>query len=111
MPGLEDTLVEPSRVAVDGLTCLDTTGLSSSGLKKNSRKGVKVPASTPKREMAFVGSSSVPQSVWEYEERTTTLEPTAMLLVRVVIAKVKSLPRLWAVFESTPLRLDIPGWN
>ncbi|KAI9729180.1 MAG: hypothetical protein M1834_007087 [Cirrosporium novae-zelandiae] len=51
------------------------------------------------------------QSTWEYEERKITLEPTAMLLVRILIGKVKNMKRLKSVLEATPVRAGQPGYD
>lgn len=58
-----------------------------------------------------MGNPPVVQSVWRYEERDTAMAPTSMLLVRVLIAKVKSLSRLRSVFKRTPLRPELQNWN
>lgn len=54
------------------------------------------------------------QPVWEYEERKTSLEPTAMLLVRILIAKVENAKRLRSILQQTPIRAGQVGyenWN
>jgi hypothetical protein len=54
------------------------------------------------------------QSVWEYEERIIPLEPTSMLLVRVLLGKISNIDQLRSAFENTPVRGDQPGyehWN
>ncbi|KAK4156992.1 hypothetical protein C8A00DRAFT_40578 [Chaetomidium leptoderma] len=47
-----------------------------------------------KEKLRLVGTPPVPESVWEYEERESTMMPTSMLLVRVMIGKVKDRNRL-----------------
>lgn len=37
--------------------------------------------------------------------------PTSMLLVRIMVGKVKSMSRLRSIFESTPVRPEVEGWN
>lgn len=34
-----------------------------------------------------------------------------MLLVRILVGKVKSMSRLREIFEHTPVRSDVKGWN
>ncbi|KAF4510617.1 hypothetical protein G6O67_002493 [Ophiocordyceps sinensis] len=64
------------------------------------------------RERLHLGDRGAkPQTVWEYEERDTTLEPSSMLLARVMIAKVKSVRRLRSVLEGIPVRPEVEGWN
>lgn len=48
---------------------------------------------------------------WVYEERDIGMNPTAMILVRVVIGKVASLDRVMAVLRGVPVRDGQPGWN
>ena len=50
-------------------------------------------------------------SEWGFEERSTPLAPTNMLLVRVMIGKVKNKERLLGVLRKTSIRQDAPGWN
>ncbi|KAI5923093.1 hypothetical protein F4810DRAFT_720503 [Camillea tinctor] len=57
------------------------------------------------------GESSEPHSMWAYDESTIALRATKMLLARVVIAKIKDVDRLKSVFQSTPIRPEVPGWN
>ena len=64
-----------------------------------------------KESLSIVGNPPVAQSVWNYEERATTMAPASMLLVRILIGKVASLSRLRSVFERTPLRPQLEGWN
>lgn len=51
------------------------------------------------------------RSVWEFEERDMSMAPTAMILVRILIAKVKDRNGLLAVLRSIPIRESQPGWN
>ncbi|KAK1656971.1 hypothetical protein BDP55DRAFT_568275 [Colletotrichum godetiae] len=64
-----------------------------------------------KETMTFEGTPPTPKSRWVYENRETSLAPTSMLLIRVVIAKVKDKSRLQSIFEDTPLRPEVEGWN
>ncbi|KAH4106409.1 hypothetical protein HBI62_129720 [Parastagonospora nodorum] len=50
-------------------------------------------------------------SVWRFEERETSLSPTAMLLVRIMIAKVEKRDRFLSIVRNTPIREGVPGWN
>ena len=36
---------------------------------------------------------------------------TSMLLIRIVVGKVKDMSRLRAIFEGTPVRPEVEGWN
>lgn len=53
----------------------------------------------------------IPRSAWQYEDLEVSLAQTSMLLVRVVVAKVKSRSRIQSIFEGTPLRPEVDGWN
>lgn len=50
-------------------------------------------------------------SEWLFEERSTPLAPTNMLLVRVIIGKVENNERLVSVLRTTPIRQGDPSWN
>jgi hypothetical protein len=50
-------------------------------------------------------------SAWFFEERATSLLATAVLLVRVMIAKVKKKDRLIHVVRNTSIRHGVAGWN
>lgn len=50
-------------------------------------------------------------SEWLFEERSTPLAPTNMLLVRVIIGKVKNNERLVNVLRTTPIRQGDSSWN
>lgn len=65
-----------------------------------------------KERLAIVQGST--QSVWEYEERQISLQPTSMLLVRIMIGKVLRPERLRSILAHTPIRAGYPGyesWN
>jgi hypothetical protein len=64
-----------------------------------------------KERIRLVGNPPMPKSVWEYEERESTMMPTSMLLVRVMIGKVKDRNRLESLLRNTPVRPGIDGWN
>ncbi|POR35771.1 Uncharacterized protein TPAR_04048 [Tolypocladium paradoxum] len=64
-----------------------------------------------KEGLISVGEPPTPQWVWTYEEKPIPLQPTQMLLVRVVIGKIKDQHRVRATFERTPIRSEVPGWN
>jgi hypothetical protein len=51
------------------------------------------------------------QSVWQFEERDIGMAPTAMILVRILIGKVKKKDRLETIMRSIPIRAQLPGWN
>ncbi|KAI3399149.1 hypothetical protein diail_7728 [Diaporthe ilicicola] len=51
------------------------------------------------------------KSRWVYEERDISMNPTAMILVRVVIGKVASAERVAAVLRQVPVRDNQSGWN
>ncbi|KAK7697938.1 hypothetical protein SLS64_013025 [Diaporthe eres] len=51
------------------------------------------------------------QSRWVFEERDIGMNPTAMILVRVIIGKVASLERVAAVLREVPVRDNQSGWN
>ena len=48
---------------------------------------------------------------WEFEERSTSIGPTAIILVRILIGKVENIDRLVSVLQSVPIKGDEPGWN
>ncbi len=50
-------------------------------------------------------------SQWEYENRRIFMAPTAMILVRIVVAKIEDMRRLTSIMESVPIRGDQPGWK
>ncbi|KAK1960987.1 hypothetical protein LY78DRAFT_589696 [Colletotrichum sublineola] len=64
-----------------------------------------------KERLSFVGNPPVAQSVWQYEETEILMAPSSMLLVRIMVGKVKSIDRLRSIFERTPVRPEIDGWN
>lgn len=49
------------------------------------------------------------QSVWAFEERDIGMAPTAMILVRIHVAKVTN--RLVFILQKVPIRGGQPGWN
>lgn len=51
------------------------------------------------------------QSRWVFEERDIGMNPTAMILVRVVIGKVGNLERMASVLRQVPVHQNQPGWN
>ncbi|OAQ98099.1 hypothetical protein LLEC1_00804 [Akanthomyces lecanii] len=63
-----------------------------------------------KETMRFIDGEA--QSVWAFEERDIEMAPTAMILVRILIGKVKKRDRLKAVLRAVPIRAgDQIGWN
>lgn len=64
-----------------------------------------------KEYISFVGNPPTQRAVWEYEERDTTVLPTSMQLVRVLIGKVKDMNRLKSIFRNIPVRPEVQGWN
>ncbi|KAK1996793.1 hypothetical protein LX36DRAFT_691784 [Colletotrichum falcatum] len=57
-----------------------------------------------KEVITLEGTPPRPKSRWVYENRETSMNPTSMLLVRVVIAKIKDMRRLQSIFDNPPLR-------
>ncbi|RMY64594.1 hypothetical protein D0863_09719 [Hortaea werneckii] len=51
------------------------------------------------------------QSSWEFQERTTSMGATRMILVRIRVGKVASMERLSSVLRSTKIKGTEPGWN
>lgn len=48
---------------------------------------------------------------WQFEKKATSLLPTSMLLVRVLIGKIHDTQRLDAILSRVPIRGGISGWN
>lgn len=48
---------------------------------------------------------------WVFEERDIGMNPTAMILVRIMIGKVTSMERVMAVLRGVPIRDNQSGWN
>lgn len=48
---------------------------------------------------------------WFLDEQDVSLLPTAMILVRIMIGKVKDKARLVGVLRNTRIRQGQPGWN
>ncbi|KAI6116981.1 hypothetical protein EDD16DRAFT_28600 [Pisolithus croceorrhizus] len=56
--------------------------------------------------------SGRPQSIWQFEERDIKMTPTAMILIRVVVAKIVDEQRLEHILRhNVPIRPGNPGWN
>lgn len=51
------------------------------------------------------------QSRWVFEERDIGMNPTAMILVRVIIGKVANVDRVASVLREVPVRDNQSGWN
>ncbi|KUI61301.1 hypothetical protein VP1G_08498 [Cytospora mali] len=51
------------------------------------------------------------RSQWVFEERDIGMNPTAMILVRVVVSKVVSMERVRTVLQNVPIRDNQSGWN
>lgn len=51
------------------------------------------------------------KSSWYFEERDVPVAPTAMLLVRVLIAKVGNREKLLEILRNTPVKEGEAGWN
>ncbi|KAK4197067.1 hypothetical protein QBC40DRAFT_334422, partial [Triangularia verruculosa] len=49
--------------------------------------------------------------MWEYSEQNTGTASTLMILVRIRVAKIKSMARLEQVLRGVPIRAGQPGWN
>lgn len=50
-------------------------------------------------------------SIWKYDQIETTMLPTAMTLVRIVIGKVVDLDKLQKILGNVELRPEEEGWN
>jgi hypothetical protein len=59
-----------------------------------------------KERMKQDGTSS-----WEFEEASTTMLPSRMIVVRILIAKVQNKDRLAEVLRQIPVRQGQQGWN
>ncbi|KAK2596537.1 hypothetical protein N8I77_013423 [Diaporthe amygdali] len=62
-----------------------------------------------KETMTTVGGRT--QSRWVFEEREIGMNPTAMILVRVIIGKVTNAERVAALLREVPVRDNQSGWN
>lgn len=51
------------------------------------------------------------RSTWNFEEADISMAPEAMILVRLLVAKVLSSTRLAAILRQVPMRPGIAGWN
>jgi hypothetical protein len=51
------------------------------------------------------------ESEWEFEEVSTTMLPTRMIMARILIAKIESKDRLAQVLRQIPIRQGQEGWN
>ncbi|KAB5550936.1 hypothetical protein GE09DRAFT_1222751 [Coniochaeta sp. 2T2.1] len=68
-----------------------------------------------KERMGQSGSGSH----WEYENRSISMLPTAMILVRIVVGKIEDNARLTSIMESVPmlgkdkkaLRASVTDWK
>lgn len=49
--------------------------------------------------------------MWEFEARDTRTTASAMILVRVLVAKIINVDRLVSVLQSVPVRGSEPRWN
>jgi hypothetical protein len=50
-------------------------------------------------------------SEWEFEEASTTILPSRMIMVRILMAKIESRDRLAQVLRQIPIRQGQQGWN
>jgi hypothetical protein len=50
-------------------------------------------------------------SEWEFEEAPTTMLPSRMIMVRILIAKIESRVRLAQLLRQIPIRQEQQGWN
>lgn len=48
---------------------------------------------------------------WFFEDKLTSMAPTQMILVRVLIAKIEDTKGLAQVLEQVPIRQEQQGWN
>lgn len=51
------------------------------------------------------------RSVWRFQERAIHMEPTNMILVRVLLGKIRKRDRVESLLRQIPVRGDIAGWN
>lgn len=53
-----------------------------------------------------------PQQVqWQFEERSISMAPSQMLLVRILVAKVMDESLVFEILRNIPIRQDTPDWN
>jgi hypothetical protein len=50
-------------------------------------------------------------SEWEFEEAPTTMLPSRMIMVRILMAKIESRDRLAQVLRQIPIRQGQQDWN
>lgn len=50
-------------------------------------------------------------SEWEFEEVSTTMLPSRMIMVRILVAKIESRDRLAQLLRHIPIRQGQQGWN
>jgi hypothetical protein len=50
-------------------------------------------------------------SEWEFEEAPTTMLPSRMIMIRILIAKIESRERLAQLLRQIPIRQGQQGWN
>lgn len=72
----------------------------------NDARGVRYHA---KEQMTVV--NGLLKSVWQFEERDINMAPSAMILVRILVGKVKNRDRVAAILRSIPIRGEHAGWN
>ena len=50
-------------------------------------------------------------SEWEFEEAPTTMLPSRMIMVRILIAKIENRDALAQLLRKVPIRQGQQGWN
>lgn len=50
-------------------------------------------------------------SEWEFEEASTTMRPSRMIMVRILIAKIENREELAQLLRQIPIRQGLQGWN
>jgi hypothetical protein len=50
-------------------------------------------------------------SEWAFEEKTASMMPTQMILIRVLVAKVENTEKLAQLLRQIPVRQREEGWN
>ncbi|KAJ4258851.1 hypothetical protein NW762_007938 [Fusarium torreyae] len=64
-----------------------------------------------KRVLSLLGDPPTAEFYWDFEEIDISMEPTSMILARVLIGRVKDLTRFRLVLWRTPLQQEVKAWN
>lgn len=112
MPGLEDTYVRMRRqpFPTDSRILIKNSYhwalIVGPKVEKDTSQGFRFHA---KESLSF--ENGIQNSVWSFEERSTSMTQTSMVLVRVLFGKIENTERLKAILRSVPMRGDRLGWN